>query len=133
MTDEEIDEAIRRTQGLAPQQPEAEAKALVQPVTRATPEVSVQAGGQQPTYTWLHTALGTAVLACATYGLGSIAYPHAMKAWKWLTKAHNQDSESDTADSKLVKLLTNHIQQQEEMTKDIRTVVRAVKDVQVRS
>lgn len=103
----------------------------VQPSTKAS-EVRVQAGGRQPSYTWAQTMAVTSIMMCAAYGLGSIAYPHAVKGWRWLTKANSHDSDSDEAQSNLIGLLSKQVQQQEEANREMQLVVETVKGIQVR-
>lgn len=104
----------------------------VQPATQASTDVRVQAGGRQPSYTWAQTIVGTSIMMCAAYGLGSIAYPHAVRTWRWLTKAINHDSDVDEAQSGLIGLLTKQVQQQEEANRELQMVIDTVKGIQVR-
>lgn len=127
LTDDEIDEAFRRTQSGAP----APASQVTPAATDAVSDVPAQSSVKAPPYSWSQTILGTAVLACAAYGFGSMAYPHVIKAWRWLTKASASESPSDTQESKLIELLTKHVQQQEETNQEIKTVAEAVKEIQV--
>lgn len=133
LTDEEVDEAVRRTQGIAPIQPDALSDMAPAPVAEAHPtEGRMNAGAQQAAYTWTQTFLGTAVMVCAAYGMGSFALPYAVKVWKWLTHAEIREHRPEQSEPKLIELLTKHVQQQEEANEELKNVAKAIMDIQVR-
>eukprot|EP00892_Ulva_mutabilis_P001740 jgi/Ulvmu1/11567/UM079_0010.1 len=136
LTDEEIDEAFRRTQGIAPVPPVGASARDGERDPRgqgpqSTTKFQDETAMQQVKYTWTQTFMGTVVMVCAAYGIGSLAFPYAVKAWKWLTSSEQPDSSSE-AETKMIELLTKHVQQQEETNKDLKSVIETVRNIQAK-
>jgi hypothetical protein len=150
LTDEEIDAAVEKAKSVVPlaspapvatlptqpahPQPGPTTSATTSQVVMATPQrVVVQpppVGDLQASWTRITAAV--VLVGFATVGVGSVAMPYLKKGWRWFMGIDTDDNDSSES-KKLTEVLHKHVQQQQELFKQVKEVSTAVKTLQVRS
>lgn len=147
LTDEEIDAAVEQAKSAVPvpapvatQPVPAQAGAVVAPLANAVPsQVAVteaRSPEAQPTpkgdlqASWTRITTAVVLVGFATVGVGSVAMPYLRKSWRWFIGTDTSSSEGSES-KKLADVLDKHVQQQQELFKQVKDVATAVQVLQV--
>jgi hypothetical protein len=138
LTDEEIDEAVKRASVLIPQlgktahevpAPSGEGQ-LVPASTSQEQEVQrvlKRQGG------WVQSTAAVALLACAAYGIGTVLTPYAKMCWKYFRSGDEEnDSDMRTQLIRLNQLFAQYTTKQDEKLDEVsKAAASAVKEIKV--